>query len=84
MADSVDTTFAPFDDQLRSVVDLADRWVAFNEVADYLERELEAFRRRQRQEIALNLRAEGKKWKEIGEIMGGVTYQRAFQYGKGE
>lgn len=84
MADSYDAPYAPFEDQLRAIADLPARWGALVDLANLLERELELFRRRQRQEIALGLRAEGKKWKEIGDIMGGVTYQRAFQYGKGE
>jgi hypothetical protein len=84
MADSSDAPFAPFDARLRAVEDLTERWAAFVDLAEYLDDELEAFRVRQRQEIALGFRAEGKKWKEIGEIMGGVTYQRAHQFGKGE
>jgi hypothetical protein len=84
MADSPDAPFAPFDERLRAVEDLTERWAAFVDLAKYLDDELEAFRVRQRQEIALGFRAEGKKWKEIGEIMGGVTYQRAHQFGKGE
>ena len=84
MADSLDAPFAPFDDRLRAVEDLTDRWAAFVDLAKQLDEGLEAFRVRQRQEIALGFRAEGKKWKEIGEIMGGVTYQRAHQFGKGE
>ncbi|MGW6531435.1 hypothetical protein [Streptomyces venezuelae] len=84
MADSYTTPFALIEDQLRSIPDLVDRWDAYLAAAGRLDDELEAFRRRQRQEIALGLRSEGKKWKEIGKLMGGVTYQRAFQYGKGE
>lgn len=84
MADSPDAPFAPYDDRLRAVENLTERWVAFVGLSKFLEGELEAFRVRQRQEIALSFRAEGKKWKEIGEIMGGVTYQRAHQFGKGE
>ncbi|MFG3046276.1 hypothetical protein ACGFZR_15270 [Streptomyces sp. NPDC048241] len=83
MADSPDALFAPFDDRLRAIEDLPERWATFDSLAKHLEDELEAFRRRHRQEIALGLRAEGKKWKEIGELMGGVTYQRAHQFGKG-
>ncbi|WP_369211352.1 hypothetical protein [Streptomyces flavofungini] len=84
MADPYNAPFASADEQLRGIPDLVERWSAYLNAADRLEEELEAFRRRQRQEIALGFRAEGKKWKEIGKIMGGVTYQRAFQYGKGE
>jgi hypothetical protein len=84
MADSHDAPFAPFDERLRAVEDLTERWLAFVNLAKHLEEELELFRRRQRQEIALGLKADEKTWKEIGQIMGGVSYQRAFQFGKGE
>jgi hypothetical protein len=84
MADSHDAPFAPFDEHLRAVENLTERWAAFIELAKHLDEELELFRRRQRQEIALGLKDEKKTWKEIGEIMGGVSYQRAFQFGKGE
>ncbi|MFD4596764.1 hypothetical protein ACFWPQ_01900 [Streptomyces sp. NPDC058464] len=84
MADSPDAPFALYDEQLRAVDDLSERWVAFIDLAKHLEVELELFRRRQRQEIALGLKEQGKTWKEVGEIMGGVTYQRAHQFGKGE
>lgn len=84
MADSPDTPYARYEDELRAITDLNERWVAFTEKAKYLEEELELFRRRQRQEIARGFRDEKKTWKEIGQIMGGVTYQRAHQFGKGE
>jgi hypothetical protein len=84
MADSPDTPYARYEDQLREITDLPDRWAAYLELAKHLEDELEMFRRRQRQEIALGFKGQGKTWKEIGEIMGGVTYQRAHQFGKGE
>ncbi|MEU5772678.1 hypothetical protein ABZ819_05155 [Streptomyces venezuelae] len=84
MVDPYDAPFASVDEHLRGMPDLVDRWSAFLHAAEQLDMELEAFRKRQRQEIALGFRAEGKKWKEIGKIMGDVTYQRAFQYGKGE
>jgi hypothetical protein len=84
MADSPDTPYTPYEEQLRAITNLSERWDAYLHLAKHLEDELELWRRRQRQEIALGLRAEGKKWKEIGEIMGGVSFQRAFQYGKGE
>jgi hypothetical protein len=84
MADSPDTPYTRYDEQLRAIPDLNDRWIAYLELAKYLEDELELWRRRQRQEIALGFRGEGKTWKEIGEAMGGVTLQRAHQFGKGE
>lgn len=84
MADSPTAPFAPYDEQLRAIPDLTERWDAYLELADRLEQELELWRRRQRQEIALGFRDQGKTWKEIGQIMGGVSLQRAHQYGKGE
>lgn len=84
MADSPDAPYTRYDDQLRAVEDLTERWAEFIGLAKHLEEELELFRRRQRQEIALGFKGEGKTWKEIGQIMGGVTYQRAHQFGKGE
>ncbi len=84
MADSTDTPFAPYDEQLRAIDDLHERWAAYVERAQWLERELESFRRRHRQEIAQGFKDQGKTWKDIGEIMGGVTYQRAHQFGKGK
>lgn len=84
MADSPDAPYARYDEQLREITDLNERWARYLELADFLDRELEAWRKRQRQEIALAFRDEGKKWKEIGEAMGGVSFQRAHQYGKGE
>ncbi|MDR3080392.1 MAG: hypothetical protein LBV60_05585 [Streptomyces sp.] len=84
MADSPDTPYATYDEQLRSIADLNERWTAYLELADHLEGELELWRRRQRKEIAMGFRDQGKTWKEIGQIMGGVSLQRAHQYGKGE
>ncbi|WP_416477017.1 hypothetical protein [Streptomyces sp. LKA04] len=84
MADSLDAPFAPYEDQLRAITDLHDRWEAYVDQAKHLERELESYRKRQRQEIATGLKAQGKTWKEVGEVMGGVTYQRAHQFGRGE
>jgi hypothetical protein len=84
MADSPNAPYAPYDEQLRAITDLNERWASYLDLAKRLEDELELWRRRQRQEIAQGFRAEGKTWKEIGEAMGGVSFQRAHQYGKGE
>ena len=53
MADSPDAPFALYDEQLRAITDLNERWIAYLELAKHLEDELELWRRRQRQEIAL-------------------------------
>ncbi|NUS89388.1 MAG: hypothetical protein HOY75_43485 [Streptomyces sp.] len=84
MADSPDAPFTAQDDQLRAIEDLHERWDTFVDLSKQLERQLELFRKRHRQEIAQGFKAEGMTWKEVGEIMGGVTYQRAHQFSRGE
>lgn len=84
MADSPDSPFARYDEHLHAITDLHERWAAFVGLSKDLERELEAFRRRHRKEIATGFRDQEKTWQEIGEIMGGVTYQRAHQFGRGK
>ncbi|MFC8065468.1 hypothetical protein [Streptomyces sp. NPDC057293] len=83
MADSPNAPFTRYDEHLRAISDLDERWAKYLELAECLDAELELWRRRQRQEIAMGFRGEGKTWKEVGEAMGGVSFQRAFQYGKG-
>lgn len=80
MTDSLNAALAPLHAHLRAIGDLGERYKAIREVEDLFE----DLKRTQLQEVAQGLRAEGKKWKEVGAIMGGVTYQRAFQFGKGE
>lgn len=80
MADSLDTALAPLVAHIRGI---SDERAQFEEMESAEERFL-AVKRMLLQEMALGLRAQGKKWKEIGEIMGGVTYQRAFQIGRGQ
>ena len=84
MADFPDSPYARYDEELRALADLNERWSVYLERAEFLEDELELWRRRQRQEIALGFRDQGKTWKEIGQIMGGVSFQRAHQFGKGK
>ncbi|MEW5658321.1 hypothetical protein ABGT92_23745 [Streptomyces cinereoruber] len=37
-----------------------------------------------RQELALDLKAQGLTWREVGKLMGGVSAQRAKQISLGE
>ncbi|WP_030917382.1 hypothetical protein [Streptomyces sp. NRRL B-24720] len=80
MTDSLDAAFAPLHARLRAISDLSERYKAIREA----EETFEHLKRTHLQEVAQGLRAEGKKWKEVAAIMGGVSYQRAFQYGRGE
>ncbi|MGW1015613.1 hypothetical protein [Streptomyces niveus] len=80
MTDSLDATLDLMIEQLRAKSDLAERYTAVRDV----EKKFKAAVILQLQEIAQELKSEGRTWPQVGEIMGGVTYQRAFQYGKGE
>lgn len=80
MADSLDNALAPFAAYIRGIDNLPERFAEL-EVA---EQRILVLRRALLREVALGLRAEGKKWKEVGDTMGGVTYQRAFQMGRGQ
>lgn len=80
MPDSLDDALAPLAAHIRSIDDHGKAFAEW-EIA---EQRILALKRVLLREIALGLRAEGKKWKEIGAIMGDVTYQRAFQIGRGE
>jgi hypothetical protein len=77
MTDSLEAALAPLRDYLRSISEPHQRYEQIREASRTITRD-------ELQRLALDLRGDGKKWKEIGAIMGGVTYQRAFQYGKGE
>jgi hypothetical protein len=80
MANSLDTALAPLADHIRAIGDHRERY----EEIEAAEQHFLALKRALLQEVALGLRAQGKKWKEIGDTLGGVTYQRAFQMGRGQ
>ncbi len=77
MADYLEAALEPLRTYLRSISEPKQRYSEIPEAGRIITRD-------ELQRLALDLRADGKKWKEIGEIMGGVTYQRAHQFGKGE
>lgn len=77
MADTLEAALEPLRTYLRSIAEPRARFDAIVEVGSRIKRD-------ELQTLAHDLRDEGKTWKEIGQIMGGVSYQRAFQYGKGE
>lgn len=77
MTDSLDSALKPARAHLRNISDPRTRYERIKEAGRLLTRE-------ELKQLALDLRAEQKTWKEIGEIMGGVTYQRAFQIAHGE
>ncbi|MGW2861908.1 hypothetical protein [Streptomyces sp. NPDC001205] len=80
MTDSLDAALAPVAAHIRAISGHRARY-------EEIEAAEECFRTLKRallREIALEMRAEKRKWKEIGDTLGGVTYQRAFQIGHGE
>ncbi|MFJ9420727.1 hypothetical protein [Streptomyces sp. NPDC101249] len=77
MADTLEAALEPLRTYLRNINEPSQRYAQILEACRVV-------RRGELQSLALDLRGDGKKWKEIGEIMGGVTYQRAHQFGKGK
>lgn len=80
MTESLEATVAQLSRQIGAISDLGERYKAIKNAGAKVDEVLRAHL----QEVALGLKAEGKTWPEVGEIMGGVTYQRAHQISKGE
>lgn len=80
MTDSLDAAFAPLAAHIRSISGHGPR---YSEI-EAAEASFLALKRALLREIALEMRAEKKTWKQVGETLGNVTYQRAFQIGHGE
>lgn len=80
MTKSLDFALAPLATHVRNVAELPARYAEI----EAAETHFKHLKKVLLQEVALGLRAEGKTWKEVGQIMGKVTYQRAFQIGHGE
>jgi hypothetical protein len=83
MANSLDTAVAHVVeslDVLDTISDPIERYQASRKTATAIDGRLRVVR----QGVALELKANGKTWREIGEIMDGVTAQRAEQISKGK
>lgn len=83
MAHTLDTAVAHVADSLDALDTISDpieRYQASRKTALVVDDRLRGIRQR----IALELKATGKTWREIGEIMDGVTAQRAEQISKGK
>ena len=80
MNDSPDSDFAQLTDRLRGITDLSERYSAIREA----ERKFKALMRLHLAEVAQGLKDEGRTWPQVAAIMGGVTYQRAYQISRGE
>ncbi|MEU9495443.1 hypothetical protein AB0L83_21920 [Streptomyces sp. NPDC052071] len=82
MASSTDTAVAHIVesfDALDAIDDPIERYKASRQAGVAADDRLRVVRQR----IALELKSDGKTWREIGQIMDGVTAQRAEQISKG-
>lgn len=66
-------------ESLDDVADPAERHQATSEVAEKVNMALRGVRQR----IATELHDDGRSWREVGEVMGGVSSQRAHQIANG-
>lgn len=83
MASSTDTAVALIAESfhaLDAISDPVERYQASRQAGATVDDRLRSVR----QGIALELKAEGKTWREIGQIMDGVTAQRAEQISRGK
>lgn len=80
MTPSLDTAIAAVDDALAEIEDPMARRDAMRTAETRIGEVL----KRHRQGVANDLHAQGKPWREVGEILGGVTAQRAWQISRGE
>ncbi|MEU2566595.1 hypothetical protein [Streptomyces althioticus] len=80
MTQALDTAIAAVDDALAGIQDPVRRNDAMREA----EAKLSEVFKRHRRGVANDLYAQGKKWREVGETLGGVSAQRAWQISRGE
>jgi len=80
LLDTAAAATAPLDSALGDIDEPVERYEAIRELEDHFER----FIKGQLQKTALWMKHErGMTWREIGEVMGGVTAQRAEQISRG-
>jgi hypothetical protein len=80
MTETKETAVAAVVAVLDAVEDPGRRYSEMREIEVMLEAALLNVRRR----ISIDLKASGKTWREVGEVMGGVTAQRAHQISQGK
>lgn len=80
MTETKETAVAAVVAVLDAIEDPAERFEELGEVEVMLEAALKDARRK----ISLELKASGITWREVGEVMGGVTAQRAHQISEGK
>jgi hypothetical protein len=80
MTQALDTAIAAVDDALTEIEDPVERHDAMRAAEGKIGEVL----KRHRQGVANALYAQGKPWREVGEFLGGVSAQRAWQISRGE
>lgn len=80
MTETLEAPIAAVVDVVRAVSDPTEQCKASQEA----ESRMTAAMRSIRQELALDLKAQGLTWREVGKLMGGVSAQRAKQISLGE
>lgn len=80
MTDTLDTLPAAVAGALDAISDPVERFQRMQAIGNELDDALKGVRQR----IALALYSQGKPWREVGELMGGVSAQRAWQISRGE
>lgn len=80
MTPALDAAIAAVDDALAAIQDPVHRRDAMRTAEEKLGKVL----KRHRQGVANDLHGQGKPWREVGEVLGGVTAQRAWQIARGE
>jgi hypothetical protein len=80
MTPALDTAIAAVDVALAEIADPMARRDAMRTA----EAKIGEVFKRHRQGVANDLHDQGKPWREVGEILGGVTAQRAWQISRGE
>lgn len=80
MTELLEATRATLNEQIRATGDLVERYRIVREVEQWYKADI----RLHLQEVAEGLKAEGRTWGQVGDVMGGVSYQRAHQIANGE
>ncbi|MFH8751072.1 hypothetical protein ACH4GK_31975 [Streptomyces rimosus] len=80
MTDTLDAAIADVVGALDAIADPVERYQAMPSVKTKVDDALRGVRQR----IALELHGQGKPWREVGQLMGNVSAQRAWQMSRGE
>jgi len=80
MTDTLDATIAAVAGALKDISDPIERYQAIVT----LDSRIDEVRKEARRSVAQDLHDGGRPWREVGELMGGVSAQRAWQIARSE